>query len=237
MSIIVVGSSKGGSGKSTLCTNLIARHLATGATSLLLDGDAQRSSSSWAATRDQYGVAPEVVSMEKLGPDLKRSALEMGKHYDAVFIDVPGNNSPELRAALLVADLLVYPIRPSNFDAWVFHSDMTELVSSARTYNESLRVMLVMNGLAPAPAERQQQILSLREYLADYSGFYLSPHFLCHRNAFIAAIKEGRGVVEMAGRNESLGKAKLELDAVYSDAMKTLAGARPAAYLQQEISQ
>lgn len=237
MSIVVVGSSKGGSGKSTICTNLIVRHMSTGASSLLLDADPQRSSSNWAALRDGQKLKPEIVAMEKVGADLKRSAMEMAKHYDTVFIDVPGNNSPELRAALLVADLLVYPIRPSNFDAWVFHTDMTDLLPNARLYNEGLRVMLVMNGLSPAPAERNQQILSLRRYLDDYEGFYLSPQFLCTRNAFIAAIKDGMGVIELRGRNDSQSKAQAELDAIYRDAWKALDGQRPQAVISAEASE
>ena len=152
MPIIVVGSSKGGCGKSTITTNLITMHQAKGLGSLLIDADPQRSSSNWVALRASRGLTPEVVAMEKTGADLKRSAVEMAKHYDHVFIDAPGHNSPELRASLVVADVLLYPVKPSNFDAWVFHQDFEDLISNVRSINEGLKVMVVMNGLSPSPA-------------------------------------------------------------------------------------
>ena len=94
MPIIVVGSSKGGCGKSTITTNLITMHQAKGLGSLLIDADSQRSSSNWVALRASRGLTPEVVAIEKTGGDLKRSAVEMAKHYEHVFIDAPGHNSP-----------------------------------------------------------------------------------------------------------------------------------------------
>jgi len=227
--IIVVGSSKGGCGKSTITTNLITMHQAKGLGSLLIDADPQRSSSNWVALRASRGLTPEVVAMEKTGADLKRSAVEMAKHYEHVFIDAPGHNSPELRASLVVADVLLYPVKPSNFDAWVFHQDFEDLISNVRSINEGLKVMVVMNGLSPAPAARGQEVLALREFLSAYTGLYVSPHHVCQRSSFITAAREGRAVQELPGKADSLARAQMEMESVHTELMKVLAGERPEA--------
>lgn len=240
MPIVVIGSSKGGSGKSTLTTNLISMHLNQGGQSAMLDADPQRSAANWAALRASNEVHPEVVVFEKGGGDtnrdagaeVKRTALEIAKHYETVFIDVPGNNSPGLRASVLVADLLIYPIRPSNFDAWVLHQDFTEVIENARIINPTLRVMVIMNGLSPSPGARARETANLRSYLSDYAGYYLSPHYLCSRSQFIAAVQEGRGVTELTGSSASLEKAQLEITAVYRDALRCLNGERAEAYAE-----
>lgn len=234
MPIIVVGSSKGGSGKSTLCTNLTAMHLAQGNKCLLIDTDPQRSSSNWAELRSGNEHKPEVIPIEKHGADIQRAAPEMATHYDMVFVDVPGNASPALRASLVIADLLIYPIRPSNFDAWVLDQDFREMIASARMFNPELRVMVVMNGLNPSPGPRSRETQNLRSYLADYSHFYLSPHYLCHRSAFNVAVQEGRAVVELEGKEPSLERARFEISDVYRDALRCLGGERDEAMTIKE---
>ncbi len=229
MPIIVFGSSKGGCGKSTLATNAIAIDRHKGRNTLLIDADPQRSSSNWVALRASTEIAPEIVSIEKTGQDVKRAAMEMAKHYEHVFIDAPGHNSPELRASLVVADVLLYPVKPSNFDAWVFHQDFEDLISNVRSINEGLKVMVVMNGLSPAPAARGQEVLALREFLSAYTGLYVSPHYVCQRSSFITAAREGRAVQELPGKADSLARAQMEMESVHAELMKVLAGERPEA--------
>lgn len=229
MTIVVVGSSKGGCGKSTLTTNLITLDRVRGFNSLLIDADPQRSSSNWVALRAAQERAPEIISIEKTGADLKRSAVEMAKHYDNVFIDAPGHNSPELRASLVVADVLLYPVKPSNFDAWVFHQDFEDLIENVRAINEDLKVLVVMNGLNPSPAARGQELIALRDFLAGYDGLYVTPNYVCQRSSFITAAREGKAVFELTGRADSLARAGLELEGIYSDLSRVAAGERPEA--------
>ena len=51
--IILVGGEKGGTGKTTIATNLAARLKDPGADVLLVDTDKQGSASSWAAMREE----------------------------------------------------------------------------------------------------------------------------------------------------------------------------------------
>lgn len=229
MPVIVVGSSKGGSGKSTLCTNLAAIHAGKGFSTALLDTDPQRSASNWASQRGEQGITPEILSFEKRersGQDVTRAALEMVKTYETVFVDAPGNNSPELRASMVAADILVYPIRPSNFDVWVFHDDMTNLVPQVRQINPGLRMMIVMNGMSTNPSQRQNQAARLRSFLSSFTGFHVSPYPVCFRESFSSASTEGKGVVEHAGKGDSHQRAVLEIQDTYREILACLNGQR-----------
>ena len=51
--IILIGGEKGGTGKTTLSTNIAAKLALEGEDVLLVDTDKQGSASAWAATRDE----------------------------------------------------------------------------------------------------------------------------------------------------------------------------------------
>jgi chromosome partitioning protein len=88
MAIIVVGSSKGGCGKSTLCTNLTVQQLLEEPDTLLVDSDPQKSSSNWSGVREsKNGLTPALV-MEKTGGDLAKSVLKMAEKYPSIYTAV-----------------------------------------------------------------------------------------------------------------------------------------------------
>lgn len=227
MPIILVGTSKGGAGKSTIATNLAVMNALDGNRGALLDGDPQRSSSMWAQLREEAGIAPSVVTMERVGQAVAKTATDLADAYGTVFMDVPGNNSPGLRAAMVVADLMVYPIRPSNFDAWVFANDIEELAAHARAVNPDLRILVVMNGLNPSPAARKGEMLTIAGFLQHYSGFRVGHSYLCNRTPFNHAVREGRAVRELSGGGGSLERGQLEIESVWSEVKKCLADAYP----------
>ncbi|MFP5018976.1 ParA family protein, partial [Paenarthrobacter ureafaciens] len=65
--IIVVGSEKGGVGKSTVVTNLAVELAKRGMRIAVVDGDRQRSTARWAVDREEAGHEPRIFVVEKLG--------------------------------------------------------------------------------------------------------------------------------------------------------------------------
>lgn len=221
MSIITIGCSKGGAGKSTKATNLAVIRKLAGDDVLLMDGDPQQSVSLWETIREQNAVEPFIQVNQRVGDGFAKSVKETAARYGTTFIDVPGNNSIELRSAMAISNLLVMPLRPSNFDTWVFASDM-QLLEHARVNNPYLKVLIVMNGLSSQPGVRNREIQNLKDVLANYSGFDIAESYLCNRGVFNKAVAEGKGVIEIEEKSNSVENAKFELMAVYKEIFRYL---------------
>lgn len=112
--ITVIGSLKGGSGKSTVTFNL-AVWLALAETRVIaIDADPQRTLTDVVEVRREEDLKPRV----ELG-DIKDLAAP-GKlgGYEHVLVDVGTASMDNLKRAILVADRVLVPVPPSQADVW-----------------------------------------------------------------------------------------------------------------------
>jgi chromosome partitioning protein len=108
MKNILIANSKGGSGKTTLATNLAGYFASIGGNVLLSDLDRQLSSSNWAQRRP-----PEMPIIHAHNPRAKSPSL----NYDWIITDSPaGFRDEKLSDAIKQADCVIVPIQPSAFD-------------------------------------------------------------------------------------------------------------------------
>ena len=119
------------------------------------------------------------------------------KHHDVV-VDVPGRNSAELRAAMLVADVMVLPQKLGPFDTWTIEP-MAESVTSANDAREEmglrpLRVLVVLNCIDP---QAKHVIDDARAFMANIECMTLAATVIRKRAAFDKAIGQGRTVREL----------------------------------------
>ena len=115
MPVIAIVNQKGGTGKTTLSTNL-ACAFASDAAVLLLDADAQGSSQDWADSQGQPRPNLQVISADP--GRLLQDARRMTSQYDWVIIDGPSGISGTTADAIRAADLVLIPSKPSPFDVW-----------------------------------------------------------------------------------------------------------------------
>lgn len=122
---IAVLQQKGGTGKTTISTNLGRAFQISGHSTGLVDSDPQGSARDWSAAREDNPLS--AVGLDRPGlleRDLKR--LVKG---DIIIID----GAPQVRelavAAIKVADLVLIPVQPSPYDVWATN-DLVELVKS-----------------------------------------------------------------------------------------------------------
>lgn len=211
--VIVIGGTKGGGGKTTIATNLVAIDVTKGHDVLLVDCDKQGSASSWGEAREEADV-PRVAVMQKFGGlSLTNELKALKSKYKRVYVDAGGYDSSELRASLLASSLLLIPIRPSSFDVWTLPR-IIEIVSQSQTYNPSLEVWFVINGAHPNPAVKQTaEILDLAE---EVEGMQFTNAIIHNRLAFSKASGMGLSVVEMTGRDKDT-KAVDEMMALYTE--------------------
>lgn len=193
--IILIAGEKGGSGKSTVATNVAAGLALTGRDVLLLDADPQRTSALWVERREDSGIPPRVHCAEKTG-DLKQSVADLASRYEDVVIDAGGRDSRELRSGLLVTQRVYIPMRPSQADLETSpHVD--ELVGLAKSMRvdagPDAYILLTMAPTHHLVTETEQA----RQILQDLPNLSLASPVICERKVYRDALAEGKGVLEM----------------------------------------
>ena len=157
MLTVLVASSKGGCGKSTLVTQLASHWAQDGKRTAVVDTDRQGSSYRWATLRPE-GV-PGVLGLEgrrglqKLPPDTER-----------VLVDTPaGTGERELEPLLEAASVVLVPVLPSSFDLHATLGFLEQLAGVARIKRGKLPVALVGNRLKPWTHASQDALTQLAE--------------------------------------------------------------------------
>lgn len=176
--IILLGSQKGGVGKSTLAVSIAAYLLELGKTVMIVDADDQKSVLTWYNNRDEN--LPRVPVVSATG-NIKNTLLEMSQHYDFVIADSAGRDSSELRSGLMAADVFISPLRPSQMDLDVV-PHTCEVFTAAKDFNEKVRGYLVLN-MTPTNLFVNEGNLAA-EVLKDFPAMAQASNRVCDRKVF-----------------------------------------------------
>jgi chromosome partitioning protein len=205
---IVACAGKGGSGKSTVATNLAVMARLSGLKSAIIDADPQASSFVWKCVRAN-GDVPVV----RCGVDTLADTIEAARRAEVeiLFVDMP----PDWRhapGAARLADLVLITMRPTLFDLKVTRI-LVPILNSAHT-----SFAVIINGAPPLrdlgdpPMVRQA-----REALADI-GPRLWRRQITNRVTVPYATVRGAAVVE----TEPEGPAGHEFRSLWNAVRKDL---------------
>lgn len=210
--IVLIGGEKGGTGKTTIATNLAAKRALAGRDVLLIDTDAQGSANYWAQSRDESEAKPRrVACVQKFGKGLQAEVQDLARRYEDIVIDAGGRDSVELRAALVVANKAYIPIQPSQFDIWTLDR-MDGLVESAQGFNPDLRALVVISRVSTNPSVSESR--EAQEILGDFAHLSLSGVVIRDRIAYRKAAREGLCVDELKPKD---AKASEEIELLYQE--------------------
>ena len=209
--IVLVGGEKGGTGKTTIATNLAALRAMAGRDVLLVDTDPQGSASYWTTSRDEDAIKPRVACIQKFGKGLKVEVKDLASRYQDIIIDAGGRDSVELRAAMVVAHKAFVPIQASQFDIWTL-GRMNDLVVTAQGFNPDLRAWVVISRGSTNPSVTE--IAEAGEILGDFEHLNLAVNVIRDRIAYRKAARDGLSVAEMKPTDS---KAINEMNAFYSE--------------------
>ncbi|MGN6224425.1 nucleotide-binding protein [Pseudoxanthomonas sp.] len=155
MKTILVASSKGGAGKSTIATNLAASFALDGKRTVLVDADPQGSSTRWAERRAELDSA--VLPVDGTGRRAWRDAVP--DDADRVVIDAAaGAMAADLESFLDKADAVVVPVLPSALDIEATVGFLNTLAKVPRVHKRKLPVGLVVNRSKPWTNASQQAV-------------------------------------------------------------------------------
>lgn len=207
--VILIGGEKGGTGKTTIATNLAGclalKHQAV----LLLDADSQISATFWAMTRDDSEIAPRIPCLKKSGGQIHREVELLKKKFENIIIDAGGRDSMELRSSMIIADKFFIPIRPSQFDVWTIEK-LDRMIGEVQLLNPGLQSYAFLNLASTHP--KVNEIPEAQEYLKDFSNIRLADTVIRDRIAFRNAGKNGMCVLELDDK-----RAKTEIETLYTE--------------------
>jgi chromosome partitioning protein len=176
MQKILVASSKGGCGKTTIATNLAGAFATQGKRTVLVDADPQGSSLRWAERR--AALTEPVLGLSAL----RRGWTErIPADAERVVIDAPaGIRASELDALLDVADALLVPVLPSRLDLDASTAFLAEISTRPRIKRGKIAVGVVANRIKPWTTASRQALEEIERLpfpriaeLRDTQGYVL----------------------------------------------------------------
>lgn len=190
---IAVLNQKGGVGKTTLAVNIAAAAHLDGQRTLLVDLDRQGSALDWGAQRREdsklQGLGVVKVDRALRAPHFR----ELTEGRDVVVLDGPPRLGEFIRAAAVLADVVLMPVQPGAFDLWAASETLEDLAQAdlirAELGREPIRRVFVMNRVVKGTLFAMQAPKALAE-----TGT-LAKTSIYQRAAYVRTAAEGESVL------------------------------------------
>lgn len=215
MSVMAFLNQKGGSGKTTLSTNIATALAQQNLKVLFIDADQQGSALDWSAARKGELLFP-VVGLPK--DSLHREIPTLGASYDWVVIDGPPRVYNVAKSAIAAADVVVIPVQPSPYDVWAA-KEIVDLITEVRVIKASLNAVFAVNRKIVGTAIGRD----VTDALASYSIPVLKAA-ISQRVGFAESAAAGQTVLE----TDPNGSASQEIRAMTTELLQRAAMERAA---------
>lgn len=161
MRAILVANPKGGSGKTTLATNLAGYLAKQNQRVVMWDLDQQKSSLNWLALR-----SPELPAITRLGLERSETTQRVMEKNDWLVLDSPaGIQGKNLSHALKLAHKIIVPVQPSVFDM-VATRDFIDRLMEEKTIKKHKSFIGIV-GMRVDPRTRAAS--TLEQFLSQYN--------------------------------------------------------------------
>jgi len=193
MQRIVVLNPKGGSGKTTIASNLAACLAAAGERPTLMDLDRQGSSLRWLRKRPNEAPAIHGIAAFERSATVTRSwQTRIPDHCRAVVVDTPAAVEPHTLPELTRgADALLVPVMPSEIDIHATAKCIADLLLVAKIRRSEKRIGIVANRVRSNTRVSQ----SLTRFLSSLDIPLIAT--LRDAQVYVRSAETGLGVYEM----------------------------------------
>src|SRR5437867_675024 len=193
MNTTLVINSKGGSGKTTIATNLASYFVANGVPTTVMDYDPQGSSINWLRLRNQTGTRLHGANAapQKSG---RIRGVEMFVPADTqqLVIDAPAGASGLLLQEMLNrADRIIIPVAPSAIDIHATANFIRDLLLVGRIRARNIQLAVVANRVRSSMPVYQP----LERFLNSLGLPFLTR--ISDSDAYVKAAEAGIGIFEM----------------------------------------
>lgn len=192
---IVVLNTKGGSGKTTVATNLAAYYAWRGSRVALMDLDPQGSSMRWLKVRPQ-DLPPihPIAAYEKRLNVTRAFALSAPPGTERIIVDTPAA-LPSLQMPETVRDAsaIVVPVLPSDIDIHAASRCIADLLLVAKVHRSEKRLVIVANRARRYTKAYQSLMRFLQSLRIPVAAV------LRDSQAYVRSAETGMGLHEMKG--------------------------------------
>lgn len=207
--IYTVGGIKGGSGKTTIATNLAVYLVHQGRDVILIDADDQESATDFTSFRHQTLDGELGYTAVKLtGKELNANVARLATKCDDIVIDTGGRDTVSQRSALTISHIYLVPFAPRSLDIWTLRK-VENLITEVMPFNPNLVCLTFINKADARGNYKEETADLLRESTAV--KFIDSP--IGNRISFANAAAQGLGVIEIKPVDE---KAVAEVTDLYN---------------------
>jgi len=204
MKIIAMLNEKGGTGKSTLATNLATALHRQGKTVVLIDADPQGTARDWRAASRENADLPPVVAIDR--PQMLASSLK-ALSADIAIIDSPAKAEQMAAAIVRVSHAALLVIQPSGADVWA-SAAAVKMIQARRDVGGEIDAAFLVNR---ASATTKLSKLIKDGDWNDY-GIEQFTATIGNRIVFAQALTDGMSVFDLADAT-----AKAEILAIITE--------------------
>ena len=192
---IVILNPKGGSGKSTVATNLAAYYASVGRRVALMDHDPQGSSMRWLRQRPPFmATIHGIAAFEKKAGMTRAFAWRTPPGTERVVVDTPAAvTALQLPELTQDAHAIVVPVLPSEIDIHAASRCIADLLLVARVHRSERRLVIIAN----RARRYTKAYVSLMRFLESLRIPAVA--VLRDSQAYVRSAECGMGIHEMKG--------------------------------------
>lgn len=214
MPIVAIINQKGGAGKSTIAVHLARWLQKQGESVLVVDADAQCSSSKWLERLGQ-----EIPYQILQAPDALLDELpKLAESYKWVIVDGPAALSEITRAVILVADLALIPCQPTGVDL-ESASDTVRLVHQAQRIRRGEPKAVMFVNRAVKGTKLKDEAVEVLRLMPDV---FVLDTVIHQRQIMADCYGQNATVFDLSG--STAGTARREIEKLFKKALEVLNG-------------